>query len=124
MATGSRRPPRFLKITISASCAASGPSCSAIGPHTRPTYGASASSRSATAIRSPRWAARTSAGSILGGAVIGAIVARTRSPPPEQFARRLGHYRRVLVGQEVPCPGNDPQLQVVGVAIGTGQQFR
>src|SRR5512146_1996672 len=114
MAPGSRRPPRFLKITISASCAASGPSCSAIGPHTRPTYGASVSIRSATAIRSPRWAARTSAGSIVGGPVIGAIVAQTRSPTPEQLTGRLGHYRRVLVGQEVPRPGNDPHLQVVG----------
>src|SRR5215472_7773004 len=114
MAPGSRRPPRFFKIVISASCAAS-------GPHTRPTYGASASIKSAMAIWSPRWAARTSAGSIAGGPVIGAIVTRTRSPPLEQLAGRLGHHRRLLVGEEVPGPGNDPQLQVVGVAVGPGQ---
>src|SRR5215467_2499315 len=124
MAPGSRRPPRFFKIAISVSCAASGPSCSAIGPHTRPTYGASMSIRSATAIWYPCCAARTSAESIFGGPDIAAIVTRTQSPAPEQLARRLGHHRRFLVGEELPGPRNGPHLQVVGMAIGAGQQSR
>ena len=113
MAAGSRRPRRFLKIAISASCAASGPSCSAIGPHTLPTYGASTSTglprRSGR-----RCAARTRAGSITGGAVINAIVAR-RLCSLEQLAGRLGHLRGPLGRQEVPGPGNDPQLQAADV---------